>query len=472
MMKYFGLFFYSIVLYGGIVSSVSAQIRINEIAWQGYQGDANNEWIELYNEGSESINLDGWLLQSADGTPSINLSGSTINAGQYFLLERTDDTTVPNITADKIYSGALGNEGENLILKNQDGTTISSANFSSGWEMPSNSTGTLSFFSGGWSVGIPTPRAVNQSSGDSLETISETNEETETKEEIVETKDKKITYKEKKLTVQGGQYAFVGIPYTVSSHLRDMDGSEIRKGIYSWNMGDGEVLYRLKKEDISYTYQYPGEYVISLSYNVSTFGEDPRDLTPELYDDHIVQVFDSFVSFESVIDEGTVVLKNTSSQNINLEYWKLTDNINTFHIPKNTIIRAGKTATFSKKHTKITTTPVFLIDPTGKIVHYFPFESSKIPANTFVEKTYSQNREEKTETVLGEFISEEEVLSLEDEFASLSEKNLASASHSNQKTIFVVLFVFLLCITGVVFWVLLSTRKEPTIVEGYEIIEE
>ena len=55
-------------------------------------------------------------MNAADGTPHIALSG-TIPAGGYFLLERTDDGSVPGVTADQIYTGALGNAGEVLALR-------------------------------------------------------------------------------------------------------------------------------------------------------------------------------------------------------------------------------------------------------------------------------------------------------------------------------------------------------------------
>jgi hypothetical protein len=91
-------------------------VVLNEIAWMGTLTDANDEWIELHNTTGAPINLTGWKLAAADGTPNITLSG-TIPAGGYFLMERTDDSSVPNVTADLIYTGALGNAGEILSLR-------------------------------------------------------------------------------------------------------------------------------------------------------------------------------------------------------------------------------------------------------------------------------------------------------------------------------------------------------------------
>ena len=98
----------------------------------GTTTSSNDEWIELYNNTSSAIDLSSWTLSAADGTPTITLAGS-IPAGGYFLLERTDDTTVPGVVADQVYSGALGNDGENLILRDNTSTTIDQVDCSSGW---------------------------------------------------------------------------------------------------------------------------------------------------------------------------------------------------------------------------------------------------------------------------------------------------------------------------------------------------
>ena len=112
---------------------------INEIAWMGTLNSANDEWIELYNNTGNSINLDGWQLVAQDGTPKIKLSG-VFPANGFYLLERTDDNAVPKISADKIYTGALGNNGENLELYDASGNLIDSINCTSGWFAGENET--------------------------------------------------------------------------------------------------------------------------------------------------------------------------------------------------------------------------------------------------------------------------------------------------------------------------------------------
>ncbi len=101
-----------------------APVVISEIAWAG-TGPSNtaDEWIELYNRSGQPVPLSGWVLRSAtDDKPYLNLSGA-IPANGYYLIERTDDTTVSDVTAGLIApfgSGAgvgLVDSGEQLVLE-------------------------------------------------------------------------------------------------------------------------------------------------------------------------------------------------------------------------------------------------------------------------------------------------------------------------------------------------------------------
>ena len=107
-------------------------VAISEIAWMGTAVSSLDEWIELYNNTGSSVDLAGWTLAAADGTPGIALSGN-IPANGYFLLERTDDSTVPGVTADLLYTGALGNGGEDLVLRDGASSVVDRVDSSAGW---------------------------------------------------------------------------------------------------------------------------------------------------------------------------------------------------------------------------------------------------------------------------------------------------------------------------------------------------
>src|SRR3989338_2567957 len=110
----------------------AANVVINEIAWMGTESSYNDEWIELYNNAGTAIDLSGWRLEAADGTPQIQLAG-TVSAYGFYLLERTDDGTVPDFAADLIYKGAMGNTGEDLRIYDSSGAIIDAVEALAGW---------------------------------------------------------------------------------------------------------------------------------------------------------------------------------------------------------------------------------------------------------------------------------------------------------------------------------------------------
>jgi hypothetical protein len=111
-------------------------VVINEIAWSGTKASSADEWIELFNNSNQDIDLSGWKLcwegitihfsEVMDNTKEIR--NTIIPAGGFYLLERTDDNTISDIEADLIYTGSLANEGELLILKDNEGNIIDTAN--------------------------------------------------------------------------------------------------------------------------------------------------------------------------------------------------------------------------------------------------------------------------------------------------------------------------------------------------------
>ncbi|MCD6550102.1 lamin tail domain-containing protein [bacterium] len=131
-----GLFFFFSLL---ISEAKASSVVINEIAWMGTKDSYNNEWIELYNNTNFDINLKDWKIVSKDKSLNITLKGLVPHKG-FFLLERSDDSTVPEIKADLIYKGSLSNKGNHLILYNNKGEIEDEINCVSGWFAGNNTT--------------------------------------------------------------------------------------------------------------------------------------------------------------------------------------------------------------------------------------------------------------------------------------------------------------------------------------------
>jgi len=97
-----------------------SKIIINEVAWMGTESSANNEWIELKNISNETISLANWQLLDSENIKIIFDNSAVISPQGFYLLERTDDNSVPNVQMDKKYNGGLLNNNETLRLFNSN----------------------------------------------------------------------------------------------------------------------------------------------------------------------------------------------------------------------------------------------------------------------------------------------------------------------------------------------------------------
>ncbi|MBI5296881.1 MAG: lamin tail domain-containing protein [Chloroflexi bacterium] len=109
-------------------------VVISEIAWMGTKASSSDEWVELYNRGSASVDLSGWTLKSTDGAINIVFTSSdpdhTIAPGEYFILAPAG--TFESVVINKNISTTFSNDGKSLELRNASGILIDTANASGG----------------------------------------------------------------------------------------------------------------------------------------------------------------------------------------------------------------------------------------------------------------------------------------------------------------------------------------------------
>lgn len=394
-----------------------AQIEVTEIAWMGTAVSANDEWIELYNSGSESVSLSGWTLSAGDGTPSISLSGS-IGAGEYKLLERTDDTTFPGVTALVIFTGALGNEGENLSLK-QGSTTIQILDFSAGWPAGDVATKkTMQWTGSAWVTADETAGAATMATSD--ETDDTTDDDT-TEEVDDETGDEEEEFDNETTTTETSSGArrtvtrkkyddmifeldfpsrvVAGDPAEFRAQALDFDRTKLHKGEYIFNMGDGTVRTFAKNwhkdgSGFTHTYDYPGTYHISVNYYLTRFGDTP----PDVNDTFTIEVVPASVSLVGIRPDGAIEMKNISSTAVDISGWSLTDSGGrAFIIPEASTILAGATIAYPQKVTRLSPfTGVTLATESGMVV-----ASSPVPKRSFVASVSNAAVTKKSEPLVG-----------------------------------------------------------------------
>jgi len=108
---------------------LKSEVALNEIAWTGTMASPSDEWIELYNNTAENIDLSNWKLVVKNKF-EIELSG-TILAQGFFLLTKEGAISEPD--ADLTFSGDLSDKGGVLELYDEFGNVMESLDCSGGW---------------------------------------------------------------------------------------------------------------------------------------------------------------------------------------------------------------------------------------------------------------------------------------------------------------------------------------------------
>lgn len=112
-------------------------VLINEVL--GSTTSTDSEFIELYNSGSQTVDLANWYIELWDsdtgsipgqdgGSPYVIPAGKSIAPGAYYLMANTTFSTYYTATPDQvIQENGIENSSYTIILKSAAGQTISSA---------------------------------------------------------------------------------------------------------------------------------------------------------------------------------------------------------------------------------------------------------------------------------------------------------------------------------------------------------
>ena len=353
-------------------------VRINEIAWMGTTESANDEWIELYNDSDVSIDLTGWVLKAIDDSPRIELVG-TISPHDFFLLERTDDGTVPRVTADVLFTGSLANSGEVLVLQDDGGVEVDRVNGSDTWSIGGNNEtkDTLSYSGGTCITAVPTPGKENSTSQTAISNSSNNTSSKSSSKKLPgkvrygtpdTTKKIQLVSKPKELFIDLGEDKVVTTQSVVPFHVDvfDQNGKEIKNATVVWNLGDGTVK---KGREVEHIYQYGGEYVVSATVTYQRF-DNPQTRIEQLF----VTVQEAHVRV-SAATRDYIELNNPDEYDVDISDWKLLVGSSYFRLPQGTTLQANSSLKFPRTTTMLaptTKSQVTLFYPSGEMVKETP----------------------------------------------------------------------------------------------------
>ena len=362
------------------VGQASASVIINEIAWMGTAVSPSNEWIELTNTGNGTVDLMGWTL-SLEGKKDIILSGS-IAGGGYYLIERTDDTTVPNIPADLISSFGTGipNTGALLSLKDAQGVVVDRVDGSNAWNIGGNIAGdnvtkeTAQRGANGWYTSAPTPRAPNGGARNSIPSKSSPNTDSPIPQASPSSMSASFPV-DPQIFADAGTSArtiSAGATVTFLGRVFGLKKEPIENARISWSFGDGGMA---DGTSVSHIFYYPGDYIVVMEASSGYYSASDRIA---------VHVVTPVLSLRAGGDEvrSFVTLENGGSDEVDLSLWQIESAGKVFILPQHTIVGARKTLALPSEITGIISPKesiVFLRFPNGTRVETNQYTAPSAP---------------------------------------------------------------------------------------------
>jgi len=112
-------------------------IVINEIMYHPITEDDSDEYIELYNRGTKTVDLAGWTLTKA--VSFAFAEGASLAPGEYMVVARDAAHIqakygIGNVVGD--YTGVLANDGESIRLRDQYGNVVDEVRYYDGGTWP------------------------------------------------------------------------------------------------------------------------------------------------------------------------------------------------------------------------------------------------------------------------------------------------------------------------------------------------
>lgn len=268
-----------------------AQVRITEIMYDTSGTDTGREWIEVYNEGSEPVDLSLWKLFEGNVAHKLTPLGSvTLGPLGYAIIAdvpskfQTDNPSYTGLLFDSVFS--LGNEGETLIMRNPDGVDVDTVSYMSAVGGQGDGMSLQKTWAGTWiaaspTVGSATTQTVSETTPDpepqTTEGVDEPAAQTSTKNPDVYSSHSSqtianVSFDAPEFVVTSGRQriGFVGAPLVFEAKVQSMKNIPLGNVAgFSWSWGDG---FQSSGQFVSHTYEYPGDYIAIL--NSSMGGAD------------------------------------------------------------------------------------------------------------------------------------------------------------------------------------------------------
>jgi hypothetical protein len=385
--------------------AVYANLEITEVNYNP-EVKANHLWIKVFNNTSDEVDLTMWSVADYDGTSwhyhAINADGASIlPSNSYAVIAKASSTTIDAFKSknldisDQLFYGNLTIEDEGVLgLSNDKKTVISNKSYGGASAFPDTSTNN------------DTSESNNTNTGGSTSSSSSPKEETKIYNIITKIISPKIVT--------------AGVPFTIDHNTTGTKKEKIILGKFVWNFGDGMKREVSVSDPFSYIYEYPGEYVLTLSFYDSSF-----DVVPDAIDRLVLKVIPSGIVISSVgtYADPFIEIMNNSSYEMSLRGLVVKGSVHSFIIPEGMIILPNKKLKLSPKITGFDSNDLIsisIVDTSGQVFATYPrqnyssvkYSNSPSPNGSIVKSESIINNE------LGNKENSPEIINLNDLGAS------------------------------------------------------
>lgn len=458
--------------------SLNAQIIITEIMYDMEGSDSGREWVEIFNNGGEDVDVSDWWFFEGSNHGFQN-DGAILGAGAYAVV--VDDigkftSDFPSVTGLILDSSAfsLKNTGEYIAIKDIDKNEVDGLSFIP-LSMADGQGSSLQLVSGVWVAYLPTPGAPNNEDENTSSSGNTTTTQT-SGDSGIWIEDTKRIYADAGID----RTVFVGADSLFEGEAQGFTKEPIENARYIWNFGDGEIK---EGQNVLYAYKYPGEYTVFLDVVSGKYTAHDRIKA------RAVPAEIQISNIKSGVD-GFLELHNLSKEEINLSWWRLRVGNNHFTLPEHTYILPDKKVIFSADTTGLSvvvgSNDISLLYPNGEIaVKYQPdeieleYKTPQVITTTIETQTLPENKEAPISFTNGNI--EEENTSVEQklDYSNTALASIGSVYTSEYtaaplyKWLLALLAVILLSAGGIIFIANKESQKRKEGIEKYnDIVRE
>lgn len=337
---------------------VKAEIVITEIMYNPESTDSDREWIEIYNSGSEIVDLSDYKLLENDVNHKLSAHNPEndekleLEPQKYAIiadnsLKFSEEYSINGLLIDSVFS--LRNDGEVIYIVDNNENIIDSVEYLPDWGADGNGNSLQKVDLQGsntgenWISANPTPFSINKTesdesssesgsnsddsdnSGDSSDAFDSQNNSSKSTHSAVN--DISIYSQKIDFKVSAGRNRYTSINTPIKFKL--IHNQDSNKGVYaSWSMGDGQ---KISGRDIDHTYLAEGVYNLVLN---SSNGEESAVSRIKVY----VSKPNISLEYEKSGKTVDVLLKNKTKQEVNIGGFYLEFNGKEYVFSKDTII--------------------------------------------------------------------------------------------------------------------------------------